>query len=98
MDLYSAINVRNVFIIRCAIVEELVGLGAAVHTCSRSQGQLDDCLSQWQAKGFHQVTGSICDVSSSAQREELINKVSSQFNEKLNILISTLYLLINFSI
>ncbi|KAM0999388.1 hypothetical protein ACFX13_006261 [Malus domestica] len=72
----------------CAIVEELAGLGAAVHTCSRSQGQLDDCLSQWKAKGFHQVTGSICDVSSRAQREELINKISSQFNGKLNILIN----------
>ncbi|XP_024183393.1 tropinone reductase homolog At2g29290 [Rosa chinensis] len=71
-----------------AIVEELAGLGASVHTCSRNEAQLNDCLSQWKKKGFHQVTGSVCDVVSKGQREELINKVSSMFNGKLNILIN----------
>ncbi|XP_021811158.1 tropinone reductase homolog At1g07440-like isoform X2 [Prunus avium] len=71
-----------------AIVEELSGLGASVHTCARNQNQLNDCLNQWKTKGFHQVTGSVCDLSSRAQRQELINEVSSQFNGKLNILIN----------
>ncbi|KAM2985741.1 hypothetical protein FF2_006107 [Malus domestica] len=70
-----------------AIVEELAGLGAIVHTCSRNEVDLNDCLSQWEKKGF-QVTGSVCDVVSKTQREELINKVSSLFDGKLNILIN----------
>ncbi|KAB2606962.1 tropinone reductase [Pyrus ussuriensis x Pyrus communis] len=71
-----------------AIVEELAGLGAIVHTCSRNEVDLNDCLSQWEKKGF-QVTGSVCDVVSKTQREELINKVSSLFEGKLNILVRT---------
>ncbi|CAB4282392.1 unnamed protein product [Prunus armeniaca] len=71
-----------------AIVEELAGLGATIHTCSRNEVQLNDCLSQWKMKGFDQVTGSVCDVVSKAQREELINKVSSLFQGKLNIFIN----------
>ncbi|XP_062015209.1 tropinone reductase homolog At2g29150-like [Rosa rugosa] len=71
-----------------AIVEELAGLGASVHTCSRNETQLNECLSQWKKKGFHQVTGSVCDVVSKIQREELIQKVSSLFHGKLNILIN----------
>ncbi|CAN6556631.1 unnamed protein product [Malus baccata var. baccata] len=70
-----------------AIVEELAGLGAIVHTCSRNEVDLNDCLSRWEKKGF-QVTGSVCDVVSKTQREELINKVSSLFYGKLNILIN----------
>ncbi|XP_020421043.1 tropinone reductase homolog At2g29360 isoform X4 [Prunus persica] len=60
-----------------AIVEELAGLGATIHTCSRNEVQLNDCLSQWKMKGFDQVTGSVCDVVSKAQREELINKINN---------------------
>ncbi|XP_068339805.1 tropinone reductase homolog At1g07440-like isoform X1 [Pyrus communis] len=59
-----------------AIVEELAGLGAIVHTCSRNEVDLNDCLSQWEKKGF-QVTGSVCDVVSKTQREELINKINN---------------------
>ncbi|XP_048420690.1 tropinone reductase homolog At1g07440-like isoform X3 [Pyrus x bretschneideri] len=70
-----------------AIVEELAGLGAIVHTCSRNEVDLNDCQSQWKKKGF-QVTGSVCDVVSKTQREELINKVSSLFDGKLNIFIN----------
>ncbi|XP_062085040.1 tropinone reductase homolog At5g06060-like [Humulus lupulus] len=70
-----------------AVVEELCGLGAKVHTCSRNQAELSECLSQWHTKGFR-VTGSVCDVLSSSQREELIHKVSSMFDGKLNILIN----------
>ncbi|KAM5570016.1 tropinone reductase [Rosa sericea] len=71
-----------------AIVEELAGLGASVHTCARNEVLLNDCLSQWKLKGFHQVTGSICDMVLKTQREELIHKVSLLFNGKLNILIN----------
>ncbi|KAM5570010.1 tropinone reductase [Rosa sericea] len=71
-----------------AIVEELARLGAKVHTCARNEVQLNERLSQWKTKGFHQVTGSVCDLVSKPQREELINKVSSLFNGKLNILIN----------
>ncbi|KAB2050452.1 hypothetical protein ERO13_A13G226000v2 [Gossypium hirsutum] len=70
-----------------AIVEELAGLGARVHTCSRTITELNDCLLEWKAKGFR-VTGSVCDVSNQAQREKLLNAVSSEFNGKLNILVN----------
>ncbi|OMO90471.1 Short-chain dehydrogenase/reductase SDR [Corchorus olitorius] len=73
--------------IRYAIIEELGALGARIHTCSRSESDINKCLLEWQAKGF-QVTGSVCDVSSQAQREKLINTVSSEFGGKLNILIN----------
>lgn len=67
-----------------AIVEELAGLGAKVHTCSRTETDLNKCLLEWKEKGF-QVTGSVCDVSSQTQREKLLNTVSSEFSGKLNI-------------
>lgn len=69
-------------------MEELAGLGASVHTCSRNEIQLNECLSQWKMKGFH-ITGSVCDLVSKAEREELVNKVTSLFDGKLNILVST---------
>lgn len=77
------------FNLRYAVVEELAGLGASVHTCSRNEIQLNECLSQWKMKGFHQITGSVCDLVSKAEREELVNKVASLFDGKLNVLVST---------
>ncbi|KAI3751317.1 hypothetical protein L2E82_22384 [Cichorium intybus] len=70
-----------------AVVEELAGLGAAVHTCSRNEAELNQSLQQWSLKGFT-VTGSVCDVTSRPQRQQLLEKVSSVFNGKLNILIN----------
>ncbi|CAH8354457.1 unnamed protein product [Eruca vesicaria subsp. sativa] len=70
-----------------AIVEELAGFGAKIHTCARDQTLLDECLNEWKVKGF-QVTGSVCDASSRPQRDELMKTVSSLFNGKLNILIN----------
>ncbi|KAI4332641.1 hypothetical protein L6164_017533 [Bauhinia variegata] len=70
-----------------AIVEELAELGARVHTCARNEAQLNESLQQWTTKGY-QVTGSICDLSSRPQREELITRVSSLFNGKLDILVN----------
>ncbi|KAL6980588.1 tropinone reductase I [Sarracenia purpurea var. burkii] len=68
-----------------AVVEELAELGATVHTCSRNEVELNRCLQEWADKGFI-VTGSVCDASSRPQREQLLDKVSSLFNGKLNIL------------
>ncbi|URE44445.1 Tropinone reductase [Musa troglodytarum] len=68
------------------IVEELARLGAAVHTCSRNEADLNKCLQKWEAEGF-KVTGSICDVSSPAERETLMEKVRSTFDGRLDILV-----------
>lgn len=70
-----------------ATVEELAGLGARVHTCSRNEAELNQCLNDWKGKGFV-VTGSVCDASSGEQREKLIQEVGSLFSGKLNILVN----------
>lgn len=67
-------------------MEEVAELGARVHTCSRNEVELNECLEAWKKKGYR-VTGSVCDVACRAQRESLINQVSSLFNAKLNILV-----------
>ncbi|WRX35382.1 Short-chain dehydrogenase/reductase SDR - like 10, partial [Theobroma cacao] len=73
--------------IGCAIVEELVGLEASVHTCSRNENELDKCLVDWKSLGF-EVFGSICDVSIGVERKKLMENVSSLFDSKLNIFVS----------
>ncbi|KAI4299531.1 hypothetical protein L6164_032983 [Bauhinia variegata] len=70
-----------------AIVEDLAGFGAVVHTCSRTQSELTKCLQEWQSRGFL-VTGSVCDVTSPTQREKLLQEVASIFNGKLNIFVN----------
>ncbi|CAI0411217.1 unnamed protein product [Linum tenue] len=70
-----------------ATVEELAGLGAKVHTCSRNEPELNECLQQWKAKGFS-VSGSVCDVSSASEREKLVHEVASLYNGALNILVN----------
>ncbi|GMY14493.1 tropinone reductase homolog isoform X2 [Fagus crenata] len=70
-----------------AIVEELAGLGAVVHTCSRNQTEINERVREWESKGF-KVSGSVCDLTSKSLREELIETVSSVFNGKLNILVN----------
>ncbi|XP_034704479.1 tropinone reductase homolog At5g06060-like isoform X2 [Vitis riparia] len=70
-----------------AVVEELVGLGATVHTCSRNEVEIDKCLSEWHAKGLAMIA-SVCDGRDRAQCEKLMEKVSSIFNGKLNILVN----------
>ncbi|RZS29163.1 hypothetical protein BHM03_00062859, partial [Ensete ventricosum] len=72
---------------RHAIVEELARFGAAIHTCSRNEAELNKCLKEWGAKNF-KVTGSVCDVSSQAAREKLMEDVKSTFGGKLSILVS----------
>ncbi|CAN1782064.1 Tropinone reductase homolog [Linum perenne] len=70
-----------------AIVEELAELGVTVHTCARTQTDIDRCVTEWQIKGY-KVTASACDVLFRDQREKLIETVSSAFNGKLNILVN----------
>ncbi|KAJ6354021.1 hypothetical protein OIU76_002949 [Salix suchowensis] len=70
-----------------AIVGELAALGATVHTCGRNRDQLHENLREWKAKGF-KVTGSVCDLCSNAEREKLVEEVSSLFDGKLDILIN----------
>lgn len=77
-----------------AVVEELAGLGASVHTCSRNEAELNQCLKDWEGKGFV-VRGSVCDASSRTQREGLIQEVISAFSGSLNILVSMLLLHFN---
>ncbi|KAK9289684.1 hypothetical protein L1049_007842 [Liquidambar formosana] len=70
-----------------AIVEELARFGAVVHTCSRNQTELNERLQEWESKGLT-VTGSVCDLISRADREKLMETVSSAFHGKLNILVN----------
>ncbi|XP_011035256.1 PREDICTED: tropinone reductase homolog [Populus euphratica] len=72
-----------------AIVEELVGFGARVHTCCRNGSELDKCLEDWNdVCSGGMISGSVCDVSVGAQRQELMETVSSIFGGKLNILVN----------
>lgn len=71
-------------------MSDLAAFGAAVHTCSRTQTELDKCLEEWQSEGI-KVTGSVCDVSSPLQRKNLIEEVASILNGKLNIYVSMFY-------
>ncbi|KAF4370014.1 hypothetical protein F8388_015810 [Cannabis sativa] len=50
--------------------------------------ELNSCLMGWKNLGF-EVSGSVCDVSKRAQRERPMEIVSSVFDGKLNILVST---------
>nr|GLL38682.1 tropinone reductase homolog [Ipomoea trifida] len=70
-----------------AIVEELASFGATVYTCSRKQEDLDKCFQDWKNKGY-KVTGSVCDLSSRPQRQQLIEKVADCFDGKLHILVN----------
>ncbi|CAK8566583.1 unnamed protein product [Lathyrus sativus] len=70
-----------------AIVNDLASFGATVYTCSRTESELNNSLQQWQSQGFS-VTGSVCDVSSRPQRENLVQQVSTTFNGKLNIFVN----------
>ncbi|KAI3472713.1 hypothetical protein Pfo_031068, partial [Paulownia fortunei] len=70
-----------------AIVEELAWLGATVHTCVRNEDELEKYLRAWEDEGLG-VTGSVCDVSSQADRGKLLDSISSVFDGKLNILIN----------
>jgi Tropinone reductase 1 len=73
-----------------AIVEELASppFGMHVLTCARSQADLTQCLTEWQANGLH-VEGIVADVSTPEGREALMERVKIWLNgEKLDALIN----------
>ncbi|XP_054800296.1 tropinone reductase homolog At5g06060-like isoform X1 [Prosopis cineraria] len=70
-----------------AVVEDLAQFGATVYTCSRTEADLNKRLKEWQDRGF-KIYGSVCDVSSPTQRQQLIQQVASKFNGSLNILVN----------
>uniref|UniRef100_A0ACD6ANR7 Uncharacterized protein n=1 Tax=Avena sativa TaxID=4498 RepID=A0ACD6ANR7_AVESA len=70
-----------------AIVEELAGFGARVHTCARNAAELEASRRRWEEKGMR-VTVSVCDVSVRAEREKLMETVKETFGGKLDILVN----------
>ncbi|CAN6471653.1 unnamed protein product [Victoria cruziana] len=70
-----------------AIVEELAGMGASVHTCSRNEQELGSCLNEWRELRYD-VTCSASDVSLRHEREKLMAETATIFGGKLNILIN----------
>nr|GLL38683.1 tropinone reductase homolog isoform X1 [Ipomoea trifida] len=70
-----------------AIVEELASFGATIYTCTLSQEDLNKCLHEWKVKGY-KVTGSVCDLSSRSETQQLMEKVANYFNGKLHILVT----------
>jgi NAD(P)-dependent dehydrogenase (short-subunit alcohol dehydrogenase family) len=75
-----------------AVVEELAGFGAQVHTCSRSAADLEECRRRWAEKGLS-VTVSFCDVAAHADRERLVDTVKATFDGELDILVNNAGLL-----
>uniref|UniRef100_A0A0E0JT76 Uncharacterized protein n=1 Tax=Oryza punctata TaxID=4537 RepID=A0A0E0JT76_ORYPU len=83
-----------------AIVEELAGFGVRVHTCSRHDADLQDCLRRWNAAGegglglglagaaAPAVTGSVCDVSVRGDREALVAAAREALGGRLDILVN----------
>uniref|UniRef100_A0A7S2PNU7 Tropinone reductase n=1 Tax=Leptocylindrus danicus TaxID=163516 RepID=A0A7S2PNU7_9STRA len=72
-----------------AIVSELASLGCHVLTCSRSETDLEECLSEWRGKhGLEQIYGIVADVSTEEGREALIEKAKELFDNRLDILIN----------
>lgn len=72
---------------RRAIVEELAGMGASVHTCSRNEQELGSCLNEWRELRYD-VTCSASDVSLRHEREKLMAETATIFGGKLNMLVS----------
>lgn len=71
-----------------AIVSELASLGCHVLTCSRSESDLNECISNWHENGLEQIYGIVADVSTEEGREALIEKAKELFDNKLDVLIN----------
>ena len=69
-------------------MEELTAFGAIVHTCSRNETELNERIQEWKSKGL-KVSGSACDLKIRAERQKLMETVCSEFDGKLNILVSS---------
>ncbi|KAM1353038.1 hypothetical protein FF1_032760 [Malus domestica] len=50
-----------------AIIQELAGLGATVHTCARNEAQIVERLQEWEDKRF-KVTGSVNNAATTTLR------------------------------
>lgn len=57
-----------------------------MHVCDVNEAELNQRLQTWQELHLP-ITGSICDVSSHAQRKNLMERISNIFDGKLNILV-----------
>ncbi|KAF7032603.1 hypothetical protein CFC21_043759 [Triticum aestivum] len=76
-----------------AIVEELAGFGVRVHTCARSDADVQERLRGWAADAdagrlSGRVTASACDVSVRGDREALMATARAELGGKLDILVN----------
>ncbi|XP_051227960.1 noroxomaritidine/norcraugsodine reductase-like [Lolium perenne] len=76
-----------------AIVEELAGFGVRVHTCSRSDADVQERVRGWDAdvdagRLRGRVTASTCDVSVRADREALWAAARAELGGRLDILVN----------
>ncbi|OEL17389.1 Tropinone reductase-like protein [Dichanthelium oligosanthes] len=72
-----------------AIVEELAGFGVRVHTCARSDADLQECLRRWGADArLARVTASACDVAVRGDRERLVARAREELGGRLDILVN----------
>ncbi|KAM0900693.1 hypothetical protein ACQ4PT_020512 [Festuca glaucescens] len=76
-----------------AIVEELAGFGVSVHTCSRSDADVQERLRGWGAdvdagRLRGRVTASTCDVSVRADRVALVAAARAELGGRLDILVN----------
>ncbi|XP_031126405.1 tropinone reductase homolog [Ipomoea triloba] len=70
-----------------AIVEELAKYGAHIYTCALEPNELDQCLQDWNSKGY-KVSGLSCNLAVQDERENLMKIVGDHFNGKLDILVN----------
>ncbi|XP_019162932.1 PREDICTED: tropinone reductase homolog isoform X1 [Ipomoea nil] len=86
-------NGKNVLVtggargIGLAIVEEFAKSGADIYTCALESGELDQCLQDWNSKGY-KVSGLPCNLTVREERENLMTTVGNHFNGKLDILVN----------
>lgn len=70
-----------------AIVEECASLGATVFTCARDQRNLNECLTEWQNKGYN-VVGVTADVTSDAGRQSFLSFIQQHLDGRLDGLVN----------
>lgn len=70
-----------------AIVEECASLGATVYTCARNEDLLQECVTDWTAKGFR-VVGFPADLSSEEGRRGFHDRLQSELNGRLDGLVN----------
>ena len=65
-----------------AAVDELEARGAIVHTCAKNQDQLNECIREWNEKGFKVLVQA---VTYPLIPKEKLMEASSMFYVKLTI-------------